>query len=218
MIVVLGTGRSGTSLVAGVLAALGYDPGKELIPADKNNAKGYFEDRELEHLLTRQSPSKEQIREFLARIDHPRRLIKAPALADYLPIVFPADSKFLWAHRPVEHAVRSCDIAYGAGNWIGARLPTRYKAIAEYLMNRAHLRVEYDLALTAPEATVRMIAGFLGCPPTSEALSFISPELPTLGPSHTRPEVETNLSSPDNHSSWRSIVSYHSYGKSNKHD
>ena len=44
MIVVLGTARSGTSLTAGVIAALGFDPGAELIPPDATNPKGHFED------------------------------------------------------------------------------------------------------------------------------------------------------------------------------
>jgi hypothetical protein len=44
---ILGCGRSGTSLTAGLLAAAGYFMGDELYPADDGNPKGYFEDREV---------------------------------------------------------------------------------------------------------------------------------------------------------------------------
>jgi GT2 family glycosyltransferase len=43
-IVVAGMHRSGTSLVASVLSALGVDMGERMLAADRNNRKGYFED------------------------------------------------------------------------------------------------------------------------------------------------------------------------------
>ena len=43
-VVVLGAGRSGTSLVAGLLVDAGLDPGGDLIPASPANPTGYFED------------------------------------------------------------------------------------------------------------------------------------------------------------------------------
>lgn len=42
--VVMGCGRSGTSMTAGVLASVGYNIGQRLIPADDANPRGYFED------------------------------------------------------------------------------------------------------------------------------------------------------------------------------
>ena len=42
-VVVLGAGRSGTSLLCGVLSMLGVDFGRRLIPADASNPRGYFE-------------------------------------------------------------------------------------------------------------------------------------------------------------------------------
>ena len=44
---ILGSGRSGTSMAAGILARAGYFMGAELWPADIGNPKGYFEDREV---------------------------------------------------------------------------------------------------------------------------------------------------------------------------
>jgi len=39
--------RSGTSLTAGLLSALGVDMGTRLVPADRSNPRGYFEDLDL---------------------------------------------------------------------------------------------------------------------------------------------------------------------------
>ncbi|MGH9823899.1 MAG: glycosyltransferase, partial [Blastocatellia bacterium] len=45
-VVLTGMHRSGTSLVASILSALSIDMGQELLPADSNNVRGYFEDVE----------------------------------------------------------------------------------------------------------------------------------------------------------------------------
>ena len=46
-VIVAGMHRSGTSLTAGLLARLGIDMGRDLVPADRANPRGYFEDVEL---------------------------------------------------------------------------------------------------------------------------------------------------------------------------
>jgi hypothetical protein len=46
-IVVTGMHRSGTSLSASILAALGVAMGEQLLPADAANPRGYFEDLRL---------------------------------------------------------------------------------------------------------------------------------------------------------------------------
>ena len=45
--IILGAGRSGTSLLAGTLSSAGYYMGKELLPANSDNPKGFFEAREI---------------------------------------------------------------------------------------------------------------------------------------------------------------------------
>lgn len=47
---ILGSGRSGTSMAAGILAQSGYFMGEELWPADIGNPKGQFEDREVNQI------------------------------------------------------------------------------------------------------------------------------------------------------------------------
>jgi hypothetical protein len=60
--VILGSGRSGTSMLAGMLHSTGYYMGDQLLPASSSNPKGYFEDRALndinEDLLAQVVPTK----------------------------------------------------------------------------------------------------------------------------------------------------------------
>jgi hypothetical protein len=48
--VILGSGRSGTSMLAGMLHSTGYYMGDQLLPPTSSNPKGYFEDRALNNL------------------------------------------------------------------------------------------------------------------------------------------------------------------------
>jgi hypothetical protein len=45
VIIVTGSGRSGTSAVARLIHEAGLSAGRDLIPADESNAEGYFEER-----------------------------------------------------------------------------------------------------------------------------------------------------------------------------
>lgn len=45
--VILGSGRSGTSMLAGTLHGCGYYMGEQLLPPSEDNPKGFFEDREV---------------------------------------------------------------------------------------------------------------------------------------------------------------------------
>lgn len=62
--IVLGSGRSGTSMAAGVLSKSGYFMGENLYPGDEANPKGYFEDIEInninEELLAQVVPKRPQ--------------------------------------------------------------------------------------------------------------------------------------------------------------
>jgi hypothetical protein len=48
--VILGSGRSGTSMVAGTLAKAGFFMGDNLVKAKHSNPKGFFEDGEVNHI------------------------------------------------------------------------------------------------------------------------------------------------------------------------
>lgn len=48
--IILGSGRSGTSMVAGALSKAGYFMGESLIPGRVGNPKGFFEDKEVNRI------------------------------------------------------------------------------------------------------------------------------------------------------------------------
>lgn len=60
--IILGSGRSGTSMAAGVLSKAGYFMGTQLNPPNQTNPKGQFEDREInsinEEILATVSPAR----------------------------------------------------------------------------------------------------------------------------------------------------------------
>jgi hypothetical protein len=60
--VILGSGRSGTSMLAGMLQSAGYYMGDQLLPPTSSNPKGYFEDRAVnelnEDLLVKLQPAR----------------------------------------------------------------------------------------------------------------------------------------------------------------
>lgn len=51
-IVVLGSPRSGTSALTRLLAAFGIDLGDEMVPANPNNPRGFWEDTAIQHINT----------------------------------------------------------------------------------------------------------------------------------------------------------------------
>ena len=59
-VIILGSGRSGTSMIAGALTKAGYYIGDNPYPPRKTNPKGFFETREVNHvneiLLAQVSP------------------------------------------------------------------------------------------------------------------------------------------------------------------
>ena len=78
-VLILGCGRSGTSLVAGCLSKSGYNMGDDYIVPRKSNLKGFFEDSEVnninEEILQKSYPKKipfsgEWIFEMPERINH----------------------------------------------------------------------------------------------------------------------------------------------------
>src|SRR5262249_31431903 len=85
---ILGSGRSGTSMLAGTLGQAGYYRGEHLVPADEANPKGYFEDDEInainEELLYPVTPGALQGRygwRWFASIPLGTPLSASPALA-----------------------------------------------------------------------------------------------------------------------------------------
>jgi hypothetical protein len=98
-VIIMGSGRSGTSLTAGLLAGTGYFMGDHLNPANETNPKGQFEDREInginEELLAQITPGRPpllgrwlfrhrpvQWQRWLARVPVGTPLAVAPAMSE----------------------------------------------------------------------------------------------------------------------------------------
>jgi GT2 family glycosyltransferase len=98
-VLILGSGRSGTSMVAGSLARAGYFMGDRLYPARDANPLGFFEDPEVnginEELLAPHVPAEQGLRapqRWLARLD---RSVEAP-----LPLPLAQRVRALTARAP----------------------------------------------------------------------------------------------------------------------
>ena len=80
--IIVGTGRSGTSMVAGMVASAGYFIGHTPLPPSVNNPKGYFESREVERindlLIESMMPSPEEP----ARLGKPENQVPQPNFED----------------------------------------------------------------------------------------------------------------------------------------
>ncbi len=115
MILVLGTGRSGTSEVARALDELGVNMGNAFHMGDKFNPKGYFEDREFQalnlsfymmHLDTTEQEMpwqlwREQFEKLIAKREEPWGL-KDPGIADFPKLL----DEYLKLNPRIIHTVR----------------------------------------------------------------------------------------------------------------
>lgn len=130
---VTGTGRSGTSAVAGVLVRLGINMGSTLLAGDAGNPRGYYEDQELGRIHERVARTRGDVRnqpelcsDLCRSISH--RLVnysqwgvKDPRLADVgtrvLNFYFPMSTGFkvVFCRRGGEAARDSYRMTYSAG-------------------------------------------------------------------------------------------------------
>lgn len=115
MILVLGTGRSGTSEVARALVELGVDMGRAFHVGDRFNPKGYFEDREAQalhlsfHLMNLDNIDYEQpwemwrakFQEFIDGKEEPWGL-KDPGVVDHVRLL----EEYLTLNPRIIHTVR----------------------------------------------------------------------------------------------------------------
>jgi len=189
VIIVTGTGRSGTSLVAGVLVKLGVKMGIRFVPANSTNVYGHWEDVEFHDLNEARLNQKISSDEF---IDKLRSLalnkvepwgIKDPRISDLLveyKTVFP-NAKFIVCERDREGVVTSLMKAYGWSRSVSIDL---YERRSSALVNIDALRVLFN----ERNDLVDRVSDFVGMPPTAQACSFVRP-LPNGNKDNGRPSV-----------------------------
>lgn len=130
-IIVLGRGRSGTSIVAGLLYYLGVDMGTfkdRNLPRDPNNPKGYFEDEEIMNIVDRYVESRkiglihdcpEFEKEFKEYVSKKGGIWgwKQPATIHLLPLIvkYLDNPYFIICEREMESHAKSIQRAFWKG-------------------------------------------------------------------------------------------------------
>jgi len=199
-VVVLGMHRSGTSMVAGILAKLGVFMGKSLLGPTPGNPAGHWEDREFlainEEILRRAGgswdspPSHEatmavDVSGDIERLIHKRANLsiwgwKDPrtvlTIEHYTPYLI--GPLYIAVFREREAVVKSLMCRnYMIARVANALYDTYDDRLAAFLDNRQQLQVQYEDVIADPECGVRWIADYVGLPVTGEAIEHVRPEL-----------------------------------------
>ena len=127
VVIVLGVGRSGTSVVGGILHNLGVDMGQEFVQSSPSNKYGTFEDREFFHFNRSYMDGKldlsinphEWSENYVARRNERSNIwgVKEPAIAAMLPIFLAYlgnDVRVIVASRDKLSTIHSYMFAYHA--------------------------------------------------------------------------------------------------------
>ena len=174
-ILILGHGRSGTSLVAGICSKLGVYMGKRVHKANKQNIYGYYEDLEFMNInrhytnLFLDMKTKEFRRRMKILTDEREEPwgLKDPNIStpNLLHEYFRLKPQIILCLRSETDSARSMTKAYG---WTDAssRLlcQTRLKAIMGALEGKEYLTIDFK-----EKDKAEKIAKFIGLPLTKEA-------------------------------------------------
>jgi len=210
MVVVAGSGRSGTSCIAGILLKLGVPMGKRFRHANANNESGYWEDFAFRKFLRRTfgqgdvaNNTPEDRTAWLRQYAESRREaaivgIKYPAACFILPemaAVWP-NLKVIATNRSEEDVKASLRRAHWWNNRRCA--PSAYPqrrdaAIAEHGIPALQLDFKNEVVRN-PAAAVDAIIAFLGIEPTPSqreaAIAHVRPELCHVNPPQTPSQAD----------------------------
>jgi hypothetical protein len=191
-ILVLGPGRCGTSMVAGILHYLGVCMGEIFIPADTTNPFGHWEDAEIHDLnvayLSKQM--REEVWEkCLLRIFDDRQTShltwgwKDPRmcyLVHHIAGLY-THPTYIRCERDRYAMQKSAEYAYGwSARMAHETFSQRNTLLDDFLYRRTHLVVDFEKIKEDPQQVVRQIVDFCGLRPNEEqfriATSFIDTE------------------------------------------
>lgn len=191
-IMVLGTPRSGTSCVSGVLSNLGLFVGERLLPPTQMNARGFFQDAEFEELFDScpewmpKYPGKDlcdagKLHALIEKRcrEHEMWGVKVRLGAFIVNEVERAcEVKLIVLDRDRQQSIDSLASWSLDRDQDPAQVIDRAKrAIEAACEGRDVLPVSYEKLLHSPEVEVNRIAEYAGLPPTPEAISFVQPHL-----------------------------------------
>ena len=171
VVLVVGTGRSGTSAVAGVLDKLGVHMGDEFTKTSPSNKYGTYEEREFfdfNRKIQKSTDVDGWIRDYIARRSDGHVLwgLKDPMLARVFYIVasYLDDVKVIVTRRNKIPTVSSYMLAYhakanDAENWYNEENAHLRAALEEY--NGSVLYVDYDDLVEYPERELKRITDYV---------------------------------------------------------
>lgn len=198
-IVVLTIGRSGSSLVSGILHRLGVamcikESQEQAKKGDEANPKGYYEDFSLmpinQSVIAGKKVNKpETFQEYInARRNEEGQLwgMKDPRFATTFPSIQPllGDHRFVVAERKREEVLQSFrkySRCIGDIEYIESQAAKIEDILADDLIPR--IRIQYDLLIKDPKPVVRRLCDFiydgldLERPSIIEAVEFVDPDL-----------------------------------------
>lgn len=199
-ILVLGTPRSGTSCVAGILHHLGVPMGKHLLPPDDLNPGGYFQDREFDALITKHlsdnwpvwdtakrdpdDPTATKITELAAARseEYPLWGVKSNRMIFFLEAFLKGagrDVRIINTQRPQAAAIASWRARVDPIDETGTvikRIAVGIPAALAACDVAPSLVVDFDSMIDSPAATVERIAAVAGLDATTSAVSWINKE------------------------------------------
>jgi hypothetical protein len=198
---VLGTPRSGTSMVAGILHHLGIPMGPRLLAADAWNPAGYYQDAEFEGLVVRGCrggwPGWDEaradpwhagvaaaVRGLAARRGEAAPVwgVKSNRLAFWLDsLASAADVRVLTTSRPRAASVRSWAERSGDQPGVAAGVIDRMAAAIAAALAASGLApvltVPYDAAVADPAGWVGRVAAAAGREPAPAAVAWVDAAL-----------------------------------------
>lgn len=203
MIAVVGSNRSGTSCVSGMLHKLGVSMGRRFLPPDKHNETGYYEAAALRAFCYRSTKDSQRfssekkvqwLREWaqcrnetaIVGCKHPLLCLLLPEMKQVWP-----DLKVITTERPVTEIKASL---MRAGWWNSSRQQPEHLIVKRDAdlseQNIPTLRLDYHDVLRNPEKVVDSVIQFVGITPTPEqrqsAIDHVNPSLCHISSSGSR--------------------------------
>lgn len=199
-ILVLGTPRSGTSCVAGVLHHLGVPMGERFPEPDEWNPAGYYQDEDFEDLIDLYDPvwkrpnrgtcvvPEDEVLSRIAKLIDVRNAqhevwgLKSNRMAHFMPMLAAqTDLKVIRTSRTKAVSVASWRARSGntiaESNRINTYIADIIGAAFAELKIEPALTVNFDALMSNPVAGVAEIAAVLGVEVTKPAVDWVQPNL-----------------------------------------
>lgn len=187
---VLGTLRSGTSLVAGILHHLGVQMGEHMTKQGNIwNPAGFFVDKEFTwfHEILFQGFAIDGYEKLIERRGQNIWGIKDSRMIyvfDKVISFFPDATKLIICRRHLQHSTESFAARSGVDMGEATITINEQQKLIEGIVkawNRDVLYVDFNSVVKNPEQEVKRIAEFVGLPISQKAIEFVSPSYQRFG-------------------------------------